>query len=150
MDRKFMEVNVCNSFKQFLESTQSEYIFSYKDKNIIRTNHKKDRYETRNTSNEFTIDLFKKAIDWLIKKGKSNKKYAFISKSSKLGMMVDFRPDTKQPELGDQLILITWFGNIEKDLRGNKTPENFKLKFPSDIKVLVENFGSGIDEIVFV
>ena len=137
-------------FKQFLESQGSEYIFEYKGKSVIRTNHKKDRYKTRNTSNEFTIDLFKKSIEWLIKKGKSNKKYAFISKSSKLGMMVDFRPDKKQKKNGDQLILITWFGNIEKDLRGNKTPENFKLKFPSDIKVLVENFNSEIDEIVYI
>ena len=81
-----------NSFKYFLEKgplNTKEYIFSYKNKFIIRSNHKRDQYGKRNSSNEHTHDLFKKAINWLIKNGKRDIKYAFISKSTLLGMMVD-------------------------------------------------------------
>ena len=130
---------MCIKFKKFLEfKSDTNYIFSYKGKNVIRTNHKKDRYNKRNTSKSQTIDLFKKAIVWLSQFGVSKKKYAFISKSSKIGMMVDYRPDARTSNSNDQLILITWFGNIEKEFKG-KTPENFKMKFSTDIKVLLEN-----------
>ena len=145
------------NFKKFLEAKkESEYIYSYRDKHIIRTNHQKDRYKERNTSNNKTIDLFKKSIKWLITHGKTNKNYAFISKSSKLGMMIVYRPDKKQKDKHNQVILITWFGNIEKDLKSKekKTPENFKMKYKSDIKVLVEAIDlleeMDLEEIVFI
>lgn len=137
-------------FKKFLEfKSNSDYIFSYKGKTIIRTNHKKDRYNERYTDKKQTIDLFKKAIDWLERNGTSGKKYAFISKSTKIGMMVDYRPDRKTKKSEDQLILITWFGNIEKEFSG-KTPENFKMKYSTDIKVLVENIQMKYSDILDV
>jgi hypothetical protein len=111
-----------------------EYLFLYRDKWIVDTFHKLERSHQRSSTKD-NEDLFKKAIDWLLNKNKPAAKFLFVSKSSKLGMVVDYRPDKKKKVKGNHLIIITWLGNVQKDLK--KTPEQVTAKKGTE-KVLVE------------
>ena len=132
-----------SKLKLFLES---EYLYQYKDIHVIGTKHQIKRTKERVSSKEDTEDLFKKTIVWLKDNGTQHKKYVFISKSTNLAMAVDYRPDKNHQDKGNQVILITFFGDIRK-LPTPKTPQSFKMKFQSDKKVIVEQLKNICDEI---
>lgn len=144
------------SFKEYLIENDTEilrstlnlgkeYTFLYKDTWVIDTFHKLDRVEKRG-SNKGQTNLFKKAIDWLLKTKKS-KEYLFVSKSSRLGMVVDYRKDKMKKVKGNHLIIITWLGDVTKKLK--KSPDEVFAKKGTE-KVLLEDLGIDSNNIQLI
>lgn len=145
------------SFKQyFLEKAESEeeirsrmkltkeYTLMHRGKWIIDTFHKLAQ-EFKRGKFPKQEKLFKDAIDWILDKKKGIGVFLFVSKSSKLGMIVDHRKDGKNRVKGKNLIIVTWFGKIEKDIKDVFT------KKKSDTKVILEynkTLHIKIDEII--
>ncbi len=147
------------SFKEYIEEAKYQYDgkilgpefnYFYKDTFVIDTFHKLDRVKDRGAI-EKSKDLFRKAIDHLSKFGKKDKQYLFVSNSTNLGMVVDYRMDRKKV-VDDRLsvVIITWLGDVTKPpIR--KTPEQVFAK-KGTLKVLVESMDLGLDfdDIIFV
>lgn len=101
-----------------------EYNFYYKGKWVIDTFHKLDREKQRESESR---DLFRKAINWLLtNKSKGGMEYLFVSKSTKMAMVVDYRKDKANRVKGNNLIIVSWLGNTVKDLK--KDPKDVFVK----------------------
>lgn len=93
-------------FKTMTEAENSEYIYQWKEKWIIITDHAVQRdYERMEISKEEKEEYFKKCVKALSVKGKG--KYLVYSKSLNHGMVFDYRKDYKNPEDKKLHLIIT-------------------------------------------
>lgn len=151
------------TFRQILENTEetqyyqnfynlnpSEYIYYNDGKWVIDTFHRLDRFKQRSSGITGLYDLFNDIIKYLSKKGKRNFEYLFLKKSTNQGIVVTYRPDKKKKVKGDQVVLITFFGNVEKEF--GKTIDEMKAKNPKDIRVVLEskNFSARGMEVIIL
>ena len=120
-----------------------EYVFEHRGKYIIDTLHSIEREAERGNYNTGEGEwIFTKAIDALLDgKLAGNKEYLFVSKSKKVGMVVDYRKDKENLlDGGKHLIIVTWIGK-------KPNTKDFFAK-PNTIKKIVESMG--IDEIKLI
>lgn len=136
------------SFKEFLYNSDTEYLQNFFGLNpdeyifqhagiwVIDTNHTLQRSKDRPTGQDKLQILLIQIIEWLKSKGRQSLKYLFLKKSTKQGVIVDYRPDKNGKVKGNQVILVTWLGNVEKSLK--KPIDQVVTKDQKDVKVILE------------
>lgn len=144
-------------FKELFEGSidskldKKNYIYNYQDKYIIRTNHTKDRFDDSNraVTKKKKLQLFKKAIKYCQIEGRGGQVYVFFVKLTNVGMVIDYREDKKGKVEGNNLIMVTWIGDVTQ-LPISKTMLTFKLKYKNDIRKILEQIGADLKNVKFV
>lgn len=129
-----LEEETEDEIRKRMKLDPKEYNFYYKGKWIIDTLHKLERESQRGKE---STDLFKKAIDWLIDNKKGSKEYLFVSKSTRYGMVIDYRKDKNGRVPGNNLVVVTWLGDTRKPPISKPNVKDIFVKKGTD-KVIVE------------
>lgn len=120
------EENKLKKYKDLLKEFV-EYIYRYKNKNVIITKHGVQRdYERLDITPNNKKIYFMRAIDSLKDLHQGN--YIVYSKSLDLAMVIDYRPDIKSKDPEKHLIIVTIFPHGHHEARKK-----------GDIKIVVES-----------
>ena len=127
-----------------------EYAFFYKNKWVIDTIHSlhREKDKERLVIPKDIEDLFKKAIDWILKNSApaKNTEYMFISKSTFNAAILAHKQDEKHRVKGNILSIVTLFGDIRK--MGKKNINDLKIskaKEHNTKKIILETTNGNIE-----
>jgi hypothetical protein len=124
-----------------LGGKNNEYIYNYKGKWIIDTKHAADRFLQRSTIEISDLEfLFKKAIEWVLKKGQE-REYLFFSRSRRQGIVVDYRKDGRGKIKGNNLVVITFLPRGKNNPKEGTEPvmlESYDGHDPDDLMACLE------------
>lgn len=118
-----------------------QYIFYHNEKWVIDTTHSVDRVTDRGVSDNKIEDLFRKSIDWIVKKKAAAKGqvYLFVSKSTNYAVVFDHRKDEKHRVKGNILAVVTYLGDVRKLKPKGKDPKTVATTHKGDKKVILES-----------
>lgn len=134
-----------SKFKRKQKLPKSFYL-KHKGKWLVVTNHAIQRQLERDADLYKINDFFRDILEWLNKHPYNDEnEFVFFSQKTNYACAIVIR---KQQETNVQeAVLVSWFGDITKL---GKTISSFKIKNPSDIKVILEQQSIYKENIIFI
>ena len=119
----------------------SEYSFHHRDKWVIDSHHKLEREAARAKTKDQPA-FFRSMIDWLVGHNAADGNYLFVSRSTRLGVVIEYRKDRAGKVKGSHPVVVTWLGDVTKPPLNKKSIDDVVATKSTDKKVVLEYYGS--------
>lgn len=133
-------------FETFLKERGGSYYTGIRDRKIIDTSHAVERYQQRFDSNpqalEEILDAIRKGMRVILLKHRDNYgSYVIHSKSTQVGVVIEWRKDNKNPnDYNKHAIIVSILPRKPKHFSNN----------PSDIMLIVEKYNKEISDYTLI